>query len=199
MTIVTQIIGNRVRRVAQVDRLANIVAPYHPVLAGSNAAAGAAGTIYGLRVVVQQTGVLHDLAAFHLVSSGNHRIGVYDTGDALAGSRSLLYDSGSVALNGTANSWQIAGDPALAVTAGKHLDLVLMADNTTVTFSKAALATSAQALLPAAFLPAPGGALSKVAWAYAIGAYAAFPATILEANCSASAGVQDFFVMGRVA
>ena len=179
------------------DRLPGLCAPADPRSMTTAAAVGTAGSIYACRVVVPISGVLHDLANYHTVVSGNFRLGIMDTGLASAGNRSLLWESGSVAVG--AEGWQVAGDPALAVTAGEALDFVLMADNTTATFGRSVTIASPQGKLPANYLPVAGGASPKVGWVYAAGAYAAFPATVSEANCGTSSGLAIPFIMGRIA
>lgn len=176
----------------------DVIAPYPPWSITSTNALSTAGTIYACRVLIPEDGTLHDLMAHHGTASGNHRLGIYDTGDAASGSRTSLYDSGSVALSGS-NVWQVAGDPDLAVTAGQELDFVLMADNTTATFGRVSSAASSQFQLPAGYGTVLGGASPKYAWAYAVGAYAAFPATITEANCSTSSGVIWPMIAARLA
>lgn len=145
-----------------------------------------------VRVVVPRTGTLHDLTVFVTTASGNHIGFVYDTGDATAGVRSKLWDSGSVAVVG-ANAWQVVGDPAIAVTAGQQLDIGIVPDNATVSYGRtAALTASAASVLPAGFFPAPGGASPKLVGAVTFGSFAA-PGTIAEASITVNSSVYAIF------
>jgi hypothetical protein len=117
-----------------------------------------------------------------------------DTGDALAGSRTRLFDSGSIASPGT--GWRIIADPALTVTQGQQLDLVVEADNATLTLGRYAGIGSGHPSLPAGFWPAAGGASPKMTWTNSPGSFT-IPATILEANCGVTSSI--FFIMARVA
>jgi hypothetical protein len=179
--------------------LPGVIAPYNPNTVSSANALATAGTIYACRVVIPHSGVLHDLAAYHATASGNHRLAIYDTGDAVNGSRSLLYETGSVALAGS-NVWQVPKEEAIIpVKKGQALDFVMMADNTTATFGRVTTAASPQGKLPPGYLPVKGEAEPKLAWSYAVGAYAAFPATITEANCGTASGVVWPCIIARVA
>jgi hypothetical protein len=142
------------------------------------------GTIYASRVVIPQNGTLHDLSVFIGTSSGNLRLGIYDTGTALAANRTLLFDSGSVA---SAANWKSV-DPGLAVTAGQQLDFAVIADNTTITFGRCANLAAAQFQLPTGYL-AGGGDLPKVGWTDATGSFTAFPTPLAEASSTAGGGV----------
>ena len=173
-----------------------LVAPYDPAMTDGNSGV-IAGSIYGSRVVVPKSGVLHDLSIFvHTSAAGNFHLGVYDTGDALAGSRTLLYDSGSVAV-GAAAQWQTV-DPAIAVVAGQQLDLVFNCSSGAVTIERKSLVDTTLSKLPNNnFIPAAGGAQPKYNFEYDIGAFAALPATILEANCGGNGN--RFLLVARVA
>lgn len=146
------------------------------------------------RSIVPKSGKLRDLAVYVGTSSGNMIVAAYDTGDASAGSRTKLWDSGSVAV-GTANAWQIAGDPNIQVTKGQHLDLLLVADNATATFGRQAIAAGGTAQIPVGYGDAPGGASSKYNATVTLGSFAA-PATIAEASISTNGTV--VFVVGRI-
>jgi hypothetical protein len=112
------------------------------------------------RVVIPKTGTLHDLAISVATSSGNIDVGIYDTGDASAGNRTLLWHTGSIACPGAGN-WTVVGDPALSVVQGQMVDFVIACDNTTALFRGGALST-ALVFLPTNFVPAPGGAPAKM-------------------------------------
>jgi hypothetical protein len=134
----------------------------------------------GCRLICPAAGVLHDLAWQIFVSSGNVAVAIYDTGDASAGNRTLLWSSGSLAC-GPTNSWQTA-DPALTVLAGQQLDAFLMFDNATASVGRISL-NAQNEQLPASFNPVPGGASPKLAFTVAtLGSLTAWGATIAEGN-----------------
>jgi hypothetical protein len=148
-----------------------------------------------VRVVIPRTGTLHDVSVFVGTASGNLIAVVYDTGDALAGSRTLLWQSASTAAAG-ASVWQVVGDPALAVTAGQQLDLGIMADNGTVTLGKGLAPTAAGAVqLPTSFVPVAGGALPKLTASMSPGSFAPASA-VVEASVSTSGSLWQ--VIARV-
>lgn len=148
----------------------------------------------GIRSRVPKAGNLRYLFCWIGTSSGNLAMAVYDTGDAAgggAGTRTLLTSSGPLASPGT-NQWLLAdlqtlGKTVPAVTAGQELDLVVAADNATVTVGKASSAVNAGATaLPSIFATA-GGAQEKLAFTIAsIADLNSFPATIAEASVSAA-------------
>lgn len=113
----------------------------------------------GVRVIVPKAGTLHDIAWWVTAQSGNMAAAIYDTGDASAGNRTLLYSTGSIAVG--AIGWQTV-DPALTVTAGQQLDFFIMADNTTAAFAKYSVGLANTAQLPTGFAPAAGGASPKL-------------------------------------
>lgn len=166
-----------------------LVAPFDPRMPLAFVA-NSANEAFATRVVIPRTGTLRDIAALIGASSGNLDVGVYDTNGA---TRARLYSSGSIASPGT--GWQILANPNLAVTAGDQLDLVIAADNATVTFGRLILATTAQSQLPADFWPTSGGAAPKLAWSR--GASFPLPASITEASMAASS--RAFCIIARVA
>jgi hypothetical protein len=176
-------------------RLYKAAMPFDPIFLTSNA--GSLGNfICGCRVAIPVTGTLHDLTVLMITASGNLRVGVYDTGDASAGNRSLLYGSGSVAAVGVA-ALQTVADPNIAVTAGQHLDFVVLPDNNTMVLGKGPTqAAPTVNTMPASFLPVSGGASPKLNWTFGF-TYAALPATISEANCAASSAA--IWIGGRIA
>lgn len=160
-----------------------IFAPNSLVVLGAN-------TAYGCRVIIPKTGVLHDLAAYVGVSSGNVDIGVYDT---TLTTRNKLYSSGSIACP-AANGWRIFADPALYVTAGQHLDLVLVPDNATASFLRFATGAANAWWLPTGFLTSPLGGIPK--WHWSKVTTFPLPATLAE---SALAQDQTFIqIIARV-
>jgi hypothetical protein len=170
------------------------VGPCHPALIQS-ANTNTANTLIGCRVIVPKSGQLRDLAVYIQTQAGNLIGVVYDTGDALAASRTKLWDSGSVAA-AASGSWQILGDPNLAVTKGQQLDIGVANDNGAAAFGRVGgVATSSPTTLPSAFWAAPGGATPKLGWRHSPGSFIV-PATIAEASLAAIASV--FFVMARI-
>lgn len=166
------------------EYLPGLVAPFAPSQANALGGTGLANRIVASRVIVPKEGVLTKFSFFVGTSSGNVIGAVYDTGDASAGNRTKLWDSGSVAM-GTGNNYQTLGDPNIAVKAGQALDFAIMLDNTTGTYARLTLAQQAQALLPTGFLPVAGGASPKIQWANNAASFA-MPASIAEASCSVS-------------
>lgn len=157
----------------------NVVAPFHPALANGSMSTGFANGAVGCRVKVPKSGQLRDLTVFQVASSGNVSVGVFDTGDALAGSRTRLWSTGSIACP-AANGWRTVGDPNIAVVAGQELDFLFAADNLTATIARAA-AVVGDLNLPASFWPAAGGASPKLGVRPTAGMMP-LPATITEAN-----------------
>lgn len=135
---------------------------------------------YVQRVIIPRSGKLRDIAVYQGAQSGNIRVAVYDTGDAAAGKRTRLWESGSVATP-AANGWRVIGDPDLDVVAGQQLDLIVCYDNNTATIGRYAVAFSAASVvLPVGFNPLPGGASPKLA--ASAGDSFTMPATFDEAN-----------------
>jgi hypothetical protein len=170
-----------------------LVAPFDPHLFTTTIVIGS-GTIWGCRVTVGKTGTLHDIAIPNNDATGNARVGVYDVGVASPAVRTLLWDSGAVALAGV-NQWQVIGDPALAVTAGEQLDLVVQADNasTTLLCPPGTLVTGCEQL-PPNYLP--GGTVSPLLrWTLA-GVFGALPATIGNTPVP---GLSAICIIGRIA
>lgn len=171
-----------------------VAPPLWSAVASVAPAAPGANAVWGCRVIVPSAGTLHDLAVYVGTSSGNCRVGVYDTGDAVAGTRTRLYDSGSVAVPAS-NGWRIIADPALTVTAGQELELAINCDNGVVTLGKIALTNAALGTLPANFIPVTGGASPKLNWSNSPGTFT-IPAGILEANVNPNASM--FPIIARV-
>lgn len=176
------------------DRTPGLVAPFD-VRLGLGAGTLGANSGWACRVVMPKAGKLHDLAVWVTTQAGNHRIGVYDTGDALAANRTLLSDTGSVAV-AAVNAWQIVGDPNLTVTSGQELDLCWLPDGASQIAFNAGPTTPAQMLLPTSFFPAPGGALPKLTWTRAFGAFA-FATPLAEALALVQGAAP--LIIGRVA
>src|SRR5207248_5975874 len=126
--------------------LPNLASSSDPRLVAGAVAPGANNAL-GARTVIPSSGVLHDLAVYVNVQSGNLDVGVYDT----ASPRNRLYHSGSVACP-AAGAWQIVGDPALSVVAGQQYDFLCGVDNGTVQLGRGvSMVANATAQLPAAY------------------------------------------------
>lgn len=174
----------------------NIVAAGNPnefVDWGTNVAFGP-NEAFGYRMTIPKTGVLHDLAIFPAVQSGNIDVGVY----SLAGSaRTLLYHSGSVACPGI-SAWRIVGDPNLNVTAGQQVDIAMACDNNVARFCgpQAGGFAAAAGDLPASYILDPSGALGIISWRVP----ALFPlASTTEAAMQTVTGGAMLAIIGRIA
>jgi hypothetical protein len=160
-----------------------------PISPFSNAATSAvtqsaANAARTLRIVVPQTGHLRDLGVFIVAQGGAMKLAIYDTGQANAGDhtvRTQLYASGSIDVSAAANSWKTA-DPNLAVTKGDTIELVWIADGTTVSVGGLALFNLAQSALPASFFPSSGAGTATVKVAAApVTMFTTPPSTITDA------------------
>jgi hypothetical protein len=145
----------------------------------------------GVRFVCPKTGTLGSLSVFVVASSGNLDVGIYDTGDALAGSRTKLWSAGSTSVSAS-STFQATLSPNLAVTIGKQYEFVLSSDNTTATFAKSpGTPVNAFGTLPSGFNVVAGGASPKM-WALLTSVFP-LPATITEASYAVG-GVGYWFV-----
>lgn len=176
----------------------SLVTPYDPRLV-TTAAAQPANTLRATRVTVLKAGTLTDLSL--LVASpspaGNVLLAVYDTGDAVAGVRTLLWST-AVSLAGFGNQWAVLGSPGLVVKAGQALDLGVMVDSGATGVSVgvgAAVKGSGQ--LPAGFLSVPGGVSPRLNWQVSPGSFTA-PASLDEATALAVINVAYPVLIARV-
>jgi hypothetical protein len=156
-----------------------IVSTIPPVAANGFNAIPANGAIGG-RILWPETGTINALAVFIGTTSGNIDIGVYDTNGA---SRTRLASFGTVAAGG-ANAYQSVV-VSLPVVKGNAADLMLAADNATVTFAMQGAANAAQLILPAGWLPVAGAATPNIAPALN-GAAFPLPNPITEASFAAN-------------
>lgn len=142
------------------------------------------------RFIVPKTGLLKSLSCFPKTSVGNVAMGVYDTGDAAAGKRTRLYESGSVAV-GTASKWQVvAAAPNIAVKSGQQLDILAVFDSNTVELGRWAMTSGNEAVFPEGWNVVPGGASPKMTGTItAIASIAALPETIAEASITTTANI----------
>lgn len=170
--------------------------PLLPLLLVGSAVAATSNNVWGTRVIIPKTGTLHDISIYVTATAAeNINAGVYDTDDASAGNRSLLWSSGSQAVGASAG-WRVIGDPALAVKQGQQLDFAFVTSATTATFQKISLTAAAVASLPTNYLPASGGAPPVLSWTFNVGSFT-LPATITDANCAPNVTV--FPLIGRIA
>jgi hypothetical protein len=165
----------------------------------STANANMANTMLGRRYIMPKGGALHDVGVFVTSNEANLAIGVYDTGNASTGNRTLLASNSFTSVaNGAWCTW----DPALAVTEGQHLDIGVFPSATATLFMAENNPTAATYELPnTSFLPCVGGAAPKLWWiSTALPAYGALTTegpTLAEANLSGTAKCITF--VGRVA
>lgn len=138
--------------------------------------------LYGCRVICPTTGILRDIAVFVGVSSGNYRVGIYDTGSVGApGVRTRRFASGIIPVGGS-DGWRVIVDPGFDVIAGDELDLAINCDNGSVTLGNVAMVSAAMAQLPAGFIPLTGGAAPKMNWINSPGGFV-MPVSVSEAGC----------------
>lgn len=135
-----------------------------------------------VRFVMPRAGTLAGIAYWIGTSSGNYDCGVYDTGEASAGNRTRLYNTGSTAMP-AGGQWREFAAPALAVTAGQSLDIAIHVDNATATLGRWVMGSSANGVLfPAGYFDAPGGASPKTMGQGPTSGAIGLPATIAEAS-----------------
>lgn len=137
------------------------------------------------RCIVPATGFLRDIGVFVAVQSGNLDIGVYDTGQTTAGTRTKLYSSGSTAV--AASGWQTVdpGAGVLPVTQGQHIDIAWAPDNGTASIMRYAAGSGTSYSLPTGYFPECPTALPKLGWLCATSF--PLPASFTEANCAVTA------------
>lgn len=159
-----------------------VAAPWSP-LDNTSAATFSANNVKLARAVVPTTGTLKDFSVYVTTSSGNLMGLVYDCGDTTLGSYTLLWSSGSVACPTTGTPWRVLASPDLAVTAGKHLLLGVIADNATVQLAGRVTSPGTQTNvgnLPASFLPVPGAVSPKLTINYGASSFSP-PASFTDA------------------
>lgn len=157
----------------------DLLGPFHPSLV-NNTVASAINKVWAVRVKVPSAGTLQDLSAIRNAATGNYRIGVYDTGQATPGTRTLLYQSASTAVpTASVNSMFSLADPNLAVTAGQEVDLAIIFDTNANWIGYVATAYGGR--LPADFRVT--GVAPKMQWTNSAAGFA-LPTTIAEADCA---------------
>lgn len=117
--------------------------------------------IYLMRFVMPRAGTLAGIAYWVVTASGNYDCGVYDTGDATAGSRTLLFSTGSTAVPAS-GAWREFATPNLTVTQGQNVDIALQVDNATASIGRVAQVNTGGLTLPTNYLVAAGGASPKL-------------------------------------
>lgn len=162
-----------------------------PVGVGASGAILTANLLIMNRVTIPSAGTLRDVAVFVTVTSGNFIASVYSA----AAPRVRLWTSGSVAV-GSANTWQIIGDPGLAVSAGQQLYLSVIADNATAAIARVngGYPAAAYAQLPTRFAPADGAA-PKLFSSSSPGSFTA-PASVIEGDLTSLA--VGYHIIARV-
>ncbi len=157
------------------------MAPFDPRLIAGVSVFATFGQVFS-RVVAPKSGTLTTMAMFVGTSSGSVAIGVYDCGEASAGTYTQLLTSGSTAC-GTAANWQVFSGLSLAVVGGRSYNFALSMDNATATFGRVTGNAAAQNKLPTGFLPVTGGAQPKLSSGQTMANYATpMPTAIAEAT-----------------
>lgn len=166
-----------------------------PLLVAAGGNIGTSNSARGGRVVIQQTGILHDLSVFVSAQSGNLDLGIYDTSPT---TRNRLYSSGSTAV-AAINTWQ-SFDPNLAVTKGDNLDFVIACDNGTATFARAGMLAGLEEMPNSSFWTSPlaGGfaANGKMSIGWTRLTSFPLPSTVLESSLTVNS--QPFFIIARI-
>lgn len=158
--------------------LAKMIFPLQGQATASAGSVYTANRVYMCRFVIPYDGTIADIYYYVAVQNGNYLMGLYDTGDALASSYTLLASKTSTAVP-AANMWRSFWQPAQAVTAGQHINVALVLDGTTANLG---VRTAAQAGIYQTpdFLPS-GGALMKMFAMRDAGSFT-MPSAITEAN-----------------
>ena len=159
----------------------------------------AVNRIFLMRAVIPKTGRLRDLAIFAGgTQAGSHIGAVYDVGEALAGSVSKLWDSGTVTGLG-ANGWRVLGDPNLAVTVGQTVHLAFITDSATATFGRVVMGNSPGPwqTLPDGFMPQGNGLAIKPTSGFTIGSLSV-SSTITDANMTAPGTAAIPYLIARI-
>lgn len=161
----------------------------------ANMGARGTNTLVGSRCIAPYDGTLHDFSVWVGTHSGNVLAAIYDTGQASPGSYTKLWDA-TVAMTAD-NTWQVVGDPALAVNGGDQLMFLVAGSDNTGTFGRVdANAPSVNAgQLPSGFLSDGGSNSGKIAVAGQFSA-GVIPATFSEVSLTAFSACVA--VMGRV-
>lgn len=130
-------------------------------------AAFGAGTIHtGYRTIITRAGTLHDLGVYIGTGGNSVEVAILSTDTP---TRQILYKTGYVATPNS-HTWQIIGDPNLAVQVGEQYDIAVSTSGTTVTLMwfgglvNSGATDAASGILPASFVPAPLGAPPKLVW-----------------------------------
>lgn len=150
-----------------------------------------------LRLIVPRKGYLRGIQIPVSAASGNVKGLVYDTGDAAANTRTLLWTGAATAVGGTgllslgdpASTGTWAGGSVPLLYPGQHLDIGFVPDNGTVAVVRTASAGAgfgSIATLPTGDLLLPSGVTPKMTWTSSTGTYASPASTLSEANCSGS-------------
>lgn len=139
-----------------------------------------ANRMMGVRFAFPFAGTIAGIATYVAVSSGNYRMGLYDTGDASATNRTQLAALGSTACPAV-NGWRELWAPNFAVTAGQHIDIVLQLDNASASLSRLFSVQTGAYSFPTGYMAAPGGVGNKQFWIRDPGSFALID-PVSEAN-----------------
>jgi hypothetical protein len=175
------------------DRTPKMLTPVYGLQIPTTSSIVAANRIYLARCVARAGGDVRDLTVWINAALGNAIAMVYDTGDAASGFRTLKWASASVAVAGSpATPGWMTIDPgagACPVIAGQQIDLAWMFSSATTALGRgSSLIAGSAGQLPDAFLPAPGGALPKLAATFGASSFAA-PATIANNSVVAASNL----------
>lgn len=148
-----------------------------------------------LRSIAPSNGTIAEFLVWCQSASGNARAAIYDTGDTVTGTRTLLWQGADVALAGP--QWVSMGAPNVDVYAGQHIDLWLNVDNTVATFARKILAAGSFPLLPGQLGQAPGGVANYYNAIMTASADLSAPATVSDADLTVNGNM--FFFAARMA
>lgn len=183
--------GSPISPTAFAPQLSGLVLPPTGLYTYDGSVAIGANAARGTRVVVPRDGTLHDVSLLINASAGNIDVGIYSLA---AEPRARLWHSGPVASPGV--SWQIIGDPALAVTQGEILDFVFATDAAGLdVYAFFAKDVGISTMPSANFWPVPNGS-TKVNWGIA----ASYPLPVSFADAGLNTAVNNVCaIMARVA
>lgn len=135
-----------------------------------------------VRCIIPATGVLKDISIFVPLKKGSVIVGVYDTGQALAGSYTRLKVSGEVALAAEGEYQKILETPNMNVTKGQQVMLSIVYSSAEAKypgFPAGGIATANASKLPPEFLGKTGVASAQLFGQRAVGAFS-LPETLAE-------------------
>lgn len=155
-------------------------------LAVISSGAPGANSLRCARFTVRKTGNLKGVLVPVVLSGGNIIIVAFDTGQAVAGTRTKLKDNGAGVATPAIGWAYVTFSTDLAVTVGQQIDVGVVTDSATASFGRtASLSATALCELPAGIPGTPEGSLvnPKLCWSNALGSFAA-PASLPEASAN---------------